>query len=205
MTASLLLLLLAMLCALGTARASAGSAECDQGDAAACLAAAELLYGDPARQAELTALLQQACTVEDPQGCLRYGWQLISRAVDWGHLAASRRQTRDAWTVSCDAGLAPGCTSLGVLEQEFPEGRKTRPKTVLGYFTQGCIGGDPRGRRLLADMRFRGDGGPLDRDGAGMLYAASCEAGEQKACTQLALMAEAGIGVAQDTERSDRL
>jgi hypothetical protein len=84
-------------------------AACSSGDAQACRLQARMVGATD--QGEGTALLQKACALDDPEGCLQYGLVLLGEKVnaDYDSVPADAADVAHHISADCDAGDAEAC------------------------------------------------------------------------------------------------
>ena len=166
---------------------------CEEGDGEACYQLAMTTRQAMATGSEDAAfkLFGEACGLGYLPGCVAQAWEMSSRLYySSSKLGEKREAARELFRMACDGGFGPGCAGLGTLELEYPEKRRSDIGAAADWFRLSCEHGDAMGCRLYGDMLYRGSGVGQDRAEAGRLYAAACDAGELRSCTQNALLVQ---------------
>ncbi|WP_146618034.1 tetratricopeptide repeat protein [Lujinxingia litoralis] len=104
-------------------------AQCDEGDPLACLdLAVALLQTAEVRDPQRAhALLERACQLNAPEGCLR----LAALQAELGH---PQEEVNAQIAAACDQGYGPACTTLA---QRFSDANAD-PATVDTYYARAC-------------------------------------------------------------------
>lgn len=88
---------------------------------------------------------------------------------------------RTFYDQACATGAAPACTRLGALFDSTDGGARDALRARAAYLS-ACEGRHPDGCVLFGDFLAAGIGGPVDRDGAGLLIWQACQVGSAMGC-----------------------
>jgi len=171
---------------------------CEEGAAAACVAAAERyavgqgVAADPARAAQL---FERACDLHDAAACARLGDVLArGRGRDANRAAA-------AYQRACDAGRLEACASLGRLladgrgiARDRVRAARLFQKACDGHVVDGCV-------RLAVALR-QGAGAVTNRPQSVRLLTQACRDNNPEGCMELGLTYLRGVGAAIDPVRA---
>ncbi len=163
-------------------------AECDGGDALACMAVGELLADTPPRPLIAHTFFYQACRIGDPAGCARY-----ADLKPPSNVACVDDPFACGWRAyrSRDAALHEEACSLGVADScvELAEIAKADPERSRAYLETACQLGHPMacmelGRRLTPGCIASADRVcyPADAAQAKAALAIACDCGITEAC-----------------------
>lgn len=166
----------------GTAEPALLEAQCDHGEASACVALGERLLmaadGAPQDEAGAFALFDKACyTLDDPEGCFSLG---IAWAEGIG-VAANPIQSLAAHRKACTRGHAGACRQEALA---FYEGRGTAesPAGAFELFARACRLGLASACTNQGNMHAKGEGTPTDEPAARARYLEACELGDAEGC-----------------------
>ncbi|MFT5431788.1 MAG: TPR repeat protein [Myxococcota bacterium] len=178
---------------------------CKKGDAPGCLRLAEHYRGEGETE-KTQKLHERACEFGSGDGCARWADTLDgktaalanAKACELGEIPACMKAATSDHLKSydrarltqraCAAGLANGCTELG-LALEFGRGLTTNFKAAFDAYRRACEAGDPAGCVRLGVLFDLGQGVAKSRSRATGLFKKSCEHGEGAGCTFLGAVA----------------
>jgi hypothetical protein len=178
---------------------------CGAGSGAACGELGRLLSRRPERPAEALSLLERACGLDDPQGCL-----LLASAFATGTLAArDDARATPLYEKACALGSALGCYNTGLM-YNTGRGVQVDAARALRAYAEGCAMGSTTACADEGYMREHGRGVAPDEPLAARLYERSCEAtacqpGNLLGCLNLGRVYRDGAGVAADPARAAKI
>jgi hypothetical protein len=178
---------------------------CARDSGAACGELGRLLSAREDRRHEALGRLEQACDLNDPQGCLLY-----ASAVAMGTLA----DRDDAHSVpkfekACALGSALGCYNTGLMYNEGRGVPVDHERAFLAH-AEGCALGSTTACTDEGFMRQHGRGVAKDEALAAMLYEracadTACQAANRLGCLNLGNVYRDGVGVRADPARAAQI
>ena len=178
---------------------------CRAGGGAACGELGRLWSSRAERRPEALSLLERACDLDDPQGCL-----LLASAFAMGTLAPrDDARATPIYEKACALGSALGCYNAGLM---YNEGRGVRadPGRAFRAYAEGCSMGSTTACTDEGYMRQHGRAVAQDEALAATLYERACagtpcQAGNLLGCLNLGKVYRDGIGVGADPARAARI
>jgi TPR repeat protein len=178
---------------------------CRAGSGAACTEAGQLSSSSADRHAEALALLERACGLDDPQGCL-----LLASAFAMGTIAPrDDARATPIYEKACALGSALGCYNTGLM---YNLGRGVPVDHVRAFraYAEGCAMGSTTACTDEGVMRQHGRGVARDEGLAVALYqrgcaGTACQAGNLLGCLNLGKVYRDGLGVAADPARAAQI
>jgi hypothetical protein len=163
------------------------NAECEQGNASACLTMANVTNRGlivPREPAAAARGFGRACDLGEPGACPAF----INFVADGGDRTLAQ---------SCDHGDANSCFFLGTV-LHLGKGAAQDDERALRVFEQSCKYGYTRACGVLGDMYLAGQGTPANAVKALANYESSCAAHWGESCASAAMLYQRGSAGMQD-------
>lgn len=178
---------------------------CRAGAGAACAELASLRGSAADPGAEALSLLERACELDDPQGCL-----LLASAFATGTLAhRDDARATPIFEKACALGSALGCYNTGLM-YNAGRGVPLDHGRAFRAYAEGCSMGSTTACTDEGYMRQHGRGVAQDEAQAATLYERACEGtpcqvGNLLGCLNLGKVHRDGIGVPADPARAAQI
>jgi TPR repeat protein len=175
---------------------------CRAGGGAACGELGRLWSSRADRRAEALSLLERACDLDDPEGCL-----LLASAFATGTLAPrDDARATPVYEKACALGSAVGCYNTGLM---YNDGRGVPADPVRAFraYAEGCAMGSTTACSDEGYMHQHGRAVAQDGALAAALYERACagtpcQARNLLGCLNLGRTYRDGIGVVSDPARA---
>jgi TPR repeat protein len=175
---------------------------CDAGSAQACDYEGHHIAAEGNGAAEAFHLLDRACLMGDPTGCVDLGY---AYAVGQG-IAKDQNEATIWYERACTLGDALGCYNVGY-NRDQTKGVAHDLKEAVAAYKDGCRDGSTSACTELGLLYENGRGVEQDIAHAATLYKKACrdtsyQPRNTKGCVQLGRLYLNGMGVRQDSDRA---